>query len=328
MPQSQSLLQVHQNKLCHSRVAARLSTITTTTNRHCFSSAAGDDSGGGEEERHIVLEHVSDNENVPGGVVSILTLNRPRAANAMNRTMLDQLEESLIALEMGNDGTRCVVLTSSSSRVFSAGADLKERRNMTPTQAHDFVSRLRQTMHRVACLPMPVIAAISGTAVGGGLELALCADIRIASTTAKLGLVETSLGIIPGAGGTQRLPRVVGISKAKQMIFSAQKLSAHDALDCGLVDHVVDTIPLPDDGGSTVSPVLEKALEVAWNMARNGPVALRAAKQAIDQGMFATTMQQALDVEKSCYTKILETEDRLEGLKAFAEKRTPNFKGS
>ncbi|KAL7576003.1 hypothetical protein ACA910_000790 [Epithemia clementina (nom. ined.)] len=300
-------------------------------------------------ERQVLLNHLSNNDIVPGGVVSILTLNRPGAANAMSKTMLLQLKEALAELDgqtpwQGEQQrSRCVVLASSSPRVFSAGADLKERRTMSLDEAQAFVTDLRQTMHRVSELPMPVIAALSGSALGGGLELALCADIRIASESAVLGLVETSLAIIPGAGGTQRLPRLIGLAKAKELVFTAAKLSARQALDCGLVDYVVEDSADPSSSSATSgderassdavvassppSPVLDKALELAWKIASNGPLAVQAAKRAMDGGMFATSMQAALDLEEKCYSTILTTEDRLEGLAAFADKRKPHFTG-
>ena len=287
----------------------------------------------------IILDHLSNNENVPGGVVSILTLNRPNAANAMNRTMLLELKEALKELEeqQHEPQSRCVILASASSRVFSAGADLKERRTMSLEEAQEFVTDLRQTLHRVSELPMPVIAAISGTALGGGLELALCADLRVANESAVMGLVETSLAIIPGAGGTQRLPRLIGLSKAKELVFTAAKVSARQALEYGLVDYVVCDSnqddgtdkhkPEAQQSPSRSSPVLDKAWELAWKVARNGPVAVQAAKRAMNQGMFASEMQTALDVERHCYSQILATNDRLEGLAAFSEKRTPQYTG-
>ena len=275
------------------------------------------------------MDHLTNAENVPGGIVSILTLNRPNAANAMSKTMLQQLKEALAHLE--HNPSRCVIVASSSNKVFSAGADLKERRTMTLEEAQDFVTDLRRTMHRVSELPMPVIAAMSGTALGGGLELALCADIRVANRSAVLGLVETSLAIVPGAGGTQRLPRIIGVSKAKELIFTASKISADQALSYGLVDYVVQDSQAYDnddkDKSAEYPPVVDKALDIAWKIARNGPLAVKASKRAIDQGMFAPNMEVALDVERECYASILKTEDRLEGLAAFAEKRTPEYTG-
>jgi enoyl-CoA hydratase/carnithine racemase len=171
-------------------------------------------------------------------------------------------------------------------------------------------------MQRMSELPMPVIAAVEGVAVGGGLEIALAADLRVASKTATLGLPETSLAIIPGAGGTQRLPRLVGVSKAKELIWTGQRLTGDEALEAGLVDQVVEP-------GLT----LEAATEWAWKIAKQGPIAIRASKLAIDKGLEARTMKEALETERQNYAKVLPTEDRLEGLKAFKEQRTPSYRG-
>lgn len=266
-------------------------------------------------EQNILLEHLT-NEQVPGGVISLLTLNRPQAANAMSRLFMQQLSDALTQLEADQE-TRCLVITSASPKVFSAGADLKERRTMTVDEAEATVVHLRETMQRVADLPMPVIASVSGVAVAGGLELALAADLRVANQSTVLGLVETSLGIVPGAGGTQRLSRLIGMSKAKELIFTASKIKATTALRMGLVDHVM----------SQNEEVLDKSLELAWTIAQNGPLAVRAAKEAMNQGIMAHSMEEALDIERINYQKVLTTEDRLEGLAAFAEKRKPHYKG-
>lgn len=178
---------------------------------------------------------VSDNN-----LITSITLNRPSAANAMGSKMLSQLE---IALEdiSNRPTTRCVILKSAAaSNVFSAGADLKERSEMTLEEAERFVHRLRTTFHKFASLPIPTIAAIDGIAVGGGLELALAADIRVATSNSKFGLPETSLAIIPGAGGTQRLPRLIGLARAKELIFTGRIIDASTAYSYGLVGHVVD----------------------------------------------------------------------------------------
>jgi enoyl-CoA hydratase/carnithine racemase len=239
----------------------------------------------------------------------------------MGSVMLAELQKCLEDLEQQatcdfSSGSRCVVVTSSSPKVFSAGADLKERREMTPDQAEAFVSQLRTTMQRIAALPQPVIAAVEGVAVGGGLELALACDLRIAAQTATLGLPETSLAIIPGAGGTQRLPRLIGVARAKELIWTGRRLSGEEAFSCGLVDRVVEP-----------GRAVEEAMSLAWKIAGNGPIAIRASKEAIDQGLTATTMEEALEIERQCYGLTLPTKDRQEGLAAFNEGRTPNYKG-
>lgn len=249
--------------------------------------------------------------------ITEITLHRPKA-NAMGSTMLSELEECLDELEqeVTSDTSRCVVLKSSSPKVFSAGADLKERREMTLDQAEAFVTRLRTTMQRVATLPQPVIAAVEGVAVGGGLELALACDMRIASQSAIMGLPETSLAILPGAGGTQRLPRLIGVSRAKEIIWTGRRLSGEEAHAIGLVDKVVEA-----------GTAAKEAASLAWKIAANAPIAIRASKEAIDQGSTAITMEEALEIERECYGYTLPTKDRLEGLVAFNEGRQPLYKG-
>jgi enoyl-CoA hydratase/carnithine racemase len=267
-------------------------------------------------QQEIVLEH-HEHTDLPGAIVSIMTLNRPKA-NAMGSVMLQQLQDCLTALEdnKSEQRSRCLVLTSSSPTVFSAGADLKERATMSQSQAAAFVTQLRNTMDRISRLSIPVLASIEGVAVGGGLEIALAADIRIAAKTASLGLPETSLAIVPGAGATQRLPRLIGMARAKDLIFTGRRINGEVAAEYGLVQYVVET-GLAD----------RKALELAWEIASNGPVAIQAAKYAIDEGMTADNMTEALEIERQAYARVLPTSDRLEGLEAFKEKRPPVYKG-
>jgi enoyl-CoA hydratase/carnithine racemase len=267
-------------------------------------------------QAQIVLEH-HEHTDLPGAIVSVMTLNRPKA-NAMGSVMLQQLQDCLTALEDKNSEqrSRCLVLTSSSPAVFSAGADLKERATMSQSQAAAFVTQLRNTMDRISRLSIPVLASIEGVAVGGGLEMALAADIRIAAKTASLGLPETSLAIVPGAGATQRLPRLIGMARAKDLIFTGRRINGVTALEYGLVQYVVET-GLAD----------RKSMELAWEIAKNGPVAIQAAKYAIDEGMTADSMTEALEIERQAYARVLPTSDRLEGLEAFKEKRLPVYKG-
>lgn len=267
------------------------------------------------DEPQILVEHFTKPE-IPGASVAIMTLNRPKA-NAMGKTMINQLNEYLDSMEKENiSSTRCLVLTSCSNKVFSAGADLKERREMTVNQAAAFVTNLRLTFERLSKLPLPIIAAIEGVAVGGGLEIALAADIRVASETCSLGLPETSLAIIPGSGGTQRLARLIGVARAKEMIFTGNRIDGKTAADYGLVQHVVPR-------GLT----MERALEIAWQISRNGPVAIAASKFAIDEGIVAKDMAEALSIERQAYDRVLVTRDRIEGLNAFNEQRKPEYRG-
>ena len=248
--------------------------------------------------------------------VAELTFNRSKAANAMGRQMLSELQSTIAYLTNHKTEVRCVVLTSSSNKVFSAGADLRERSKMTQEEAADFVKSLRGTFDALANLPMPVISAIEGVAVGGGLEVALTSDIIVAGENAKFGLPETSLAIIPGAGGTQRLPRFIGAARAKELIFTGRRIDAQTAHDYGLVQHVVP-------GGGAVG----KALEIAREIASNGPLAIRAAKSAVLRGIDAPTLKEGMGIERTYYQTIIPTEDRLEGLAAFREKRKPEYKG-
>lgn len=247
------------------------------------------------------------------GIV-LLGLDRSEAKNALGRQLLGELEAALESLR-GDAEARVVILHSLVDGVFCAGADLKERAGMSPEEAEAFVKRLRAAFTAVERLPMPVLAVLEGAALGGGLELALACDLRVAGSAARLGLPETSLAIIPGAGGTQRLPRLIGRSKAKELIFTARRFSSHEALALGVVDRAVDP-----------GRALDAALDLARQILPNGPVALRAAKEAIDMGM-DLAREAGLEVEQACYAKVLPTEDRLEGLAAFREKRKPVYRG-
>ncbi|RMG85338.1 MAG: enoyl-CoA hydratase [Candidatus Dadabacteria bacterium] len=244
----------------------------------------------------------------------LITLNRPQVMNSISFQMLLDLNRVLDEVRF-DTSVRCVVITGAGDRAFCAGADLKERAGMTEDQVRRYIYTIRNTFTEVENLPMPVIAAVNGVALGGGTELALASDLRIASENATLGLTETSLAIIPGAGGTQRLPRIVGKAKAKELIFTAKRISAAEALEIGLVNRVV---PL--------AGLLDAARELAAAIAKNGPLAVRAAKRAIDRGM-EMDLADALVFESTCYETLIPTEDRLEGLRAFREKRKPDYQG-
>ena len=255
-------------------------------------------------------------ERLLGGDAGIvlLGLDRPASRNALGRQLLAEFGEALSALRFDPE-LRVVILHSLVPGVFCAGADLKERAVMPPQEVAAFVHGLRSAFTELEDLPMPVIAAIEGAALGGGLELALACDLRVAGMDARLGLPETSLAIIPGAGGTQRLPRLIGRSKAKELIFTARRIGAEEARALGLVDHA-----------APVGQALDKALELAREILPNGPVAVRMAKQAVDRGL-EVDRNTGLALEQACYAQVIPTEDRLEGLAAFREKRKPVFKG-
>lgn len=246
--------------------------------------------------------------------IAMITLNRPEAANALSIEMLEGLRDALLTCKYDRL-VRCIVITGAGEKAFCAGADLKERAGMDAVQVRKTVSLIRDNINSLESLPQPVIAAVNGVAFGGGTELALACDIRIASETAKLGLTETSLGIIPGAGGTQRLPRLVGKGRAKELIFTARRIDAAEALEIGLVEYTVPSARL-----------LDKALEIAGQIVRNGPIAVAQAKFAIDKG-YDVDLNTGLAIEQNAYEVTIPTKDRLEGLQAFKEKRTPNYIG-
>lgn len=262
---------------------------------------------------HPALNHVRF-ETAEAGIIT-LTLDRP-PVNALGRVLVDDLNAACAWLEgLAADAAPRAVILAASGKCFCAGADLKERQGMSAEDVRRWVPHLSGTFTRIARLPMPTIAVVQGVAAGGGMELALACDLRVAEEPATLGLRETALAILPGAGGTQRLPRLIGPSRAKRWIFTAAMHGAAQALADGAVDDVA-----PAGEGRA------RALAWARAIAANGPVAVRLAKKAVDGG-FDRPLDQGLDHERVCYEGVLSTEDRLEALKAFIEKRDPVFKG-
>lgn len=252
--------------------------------------------------------------STPEEGIVLITLNRPQAANALSIQMLTVLQDVLESCKF-DPSVRCVVLTGAGEKAFCAGADLKERAGMDLPTVRRTVSMIRNTVNIVERLPQPVIAAVNGVAFGGGTELALACDIRIASETAKFGLTETSLGIIPGAGGTQRLPRLVGKGRAKELIFTARRIDAKEAKEIGLVEFA-----------EPAESVLDKAIEIARQIGKNGPIAVKQAKFAIEKGL-EVDLNTGLAIEENAYEITIPTKDRMEGLQAFTEKRVPVYKG-
>ena len=251
-------------------------------------------------------------ETVDG--VATITLDRPDVLNAMNDAMRRELTRCFTDLA-GDDDVRVVVVTGAGERAFSAGADIREFvEPLVPVRFREQRRRLdfRQVMDRCA---QPIIAAIRGFALGGGLELALACDIRSASEDAQLGLTEVNLAIIPGGGGTQRLPRLIGRGKALEMILTGAHLPAAEALRIGLVERVVP----PAD-------VLSNAMELARTLAGKAPVALRYAKEAVVKGL-ELPLADGLRLEGDLSTLLRTTDDRLEGARAFLEKRRPRWQG-
>ncbi|WP_096440240.1 enoyl-CoA hydratase-related protein [Alteribacter populi] len=247
------------------------------------------------------------------GVVWI-KINRPEAANALSKDVLIELTNQLE--ELATDRSiRALVITGAGDKVFSAGADLKERRGLSPEEVPQAVKRIRDTVNTVENFPAPTIAAINGSVFGGGLELALACDLRVAVNYATFALTETTLAIIPGAGGTQRLPRTIGMPRAKEMIFTGEKIDAQTAEQWGLVNRVCESTSL-----------LTEVEALTSKMAGNGPVALRQAKYAMDLGA-QTDLNSGLTIEEKAYEVTIPTKDRTEGLEAFKEKRKPQYTG-
>ncbi|CAH0564259.1 unnamed protein product [Brassicogethes aeneus] len=250
--------------------------------------------------------------------IAVCGLNRPSAKNAFSRNLLDELHKTIDKISFENKA-RVFVLRSMVPGAFCSGADLKERATMTPQEVSSFVSNLRYMMTRLHNLQIPIIAAIDGLALGGGLEIALACDIRIASETSKLGLVETKLAILPGAGGTQRLPRIINPSLAKELIFTARIFDGKYAKEIGIVNHVVPQ-------NETEDAAYQKAISISEEILPNGPVAVKMAKLAINKGI-EVDLHSGLSIEESCYQHVIPTKDRTEGLNAFKEKRRPEYVG-
>lgn len=256
----------------------------------------------------VILEETDDHG------VCTLTLNRPDALNSMNGEVVNELANTFYAMN-ARDDVRAIILTGAGEKAFCVGADLKERRTMSDRDVEQRLRDYRTTFRAVETVNKPVVCAINGYAFGGGLELALACDLRVMAEATRIGLTETRLGIIPGAGGTQRLPRIVGVAKAKELIFTARRLSAEEALAIGLVNRVARGAEL-----------LSEARTLSREIAKAAPIALAQAKTAIQRGV-EVDLETGLEIEAQCYAATIPTEDRQEGLEAFAEKREPEWQG-
>ncbi|XP_046979122.1 enoyl-CoA hydratase domain-containing protein 2, mitochondrial [Vanessa cardui] len=250
--------------------------------------------------------------------IAVYGLNSPKARNALGFDLLQSMRE-VNQLIREDTKISVVILHSLVPGIFCAGANLKERLKMNDDEVATFVRGLRNTFIEIEDLPMPTIAAVEGVAVGGGLELALACDIRVAAETAKLGLIETGRGLIPGAGGTQRLPRVVHLNIAKELIFTSRIINGNEAKDLGLVNHVV-----PQNNNNNAA--FEKSMSIAREIISNAPIALRCAKQAINEGV-QLSIKDGYEVEQKCYEINIPTKDRKEGMLSFMEKRKPQYQG-
>lgn len=249
--------------------------------------------------------------------VAVVTLNRPERLNTLGGTMKSDLQAVFGELARNDDAVRVVVLTGSGDRAFCAGADIKERAALQQSlpDYHQKQKVTHELFRAIETFEKPVIAAINGVALGGGLELALCADIRIAASHAKLGLPEARIGALPAAGGTQRLPRLVGTGWAKQLMFTCDHIDAQQALAIGLVTQVTE----PDE-------LMPTALAMAARIAANAPLSVRFIKQAVDRGM-QVGIEAGLEYERYAAAIVVSSQDRVEGMRSFVEKRKPVFKG-
>lgn len=246
--------------------------------------------------------------------LATIHFNRPDKANAISRSLLSEFHRDIKSVE-ANSNIRCLVISGMGYKAFCAGADLEERRGMKEDEIFQFLDDFRNTLEILENLPCPTIAAINGFAFGGGLEIALACDIRLMKESASIGLPETKLGIIPGAGGTQRLPRLIGQAKAMSLIFRGRRLSSELALKYGVVEECYPDGSFWDDTMEFVGDILSSA-----------PISLRLSKLAIRKGL-EQTLDEGLDMERDYYKQTLHTKDREEALLAFQEKRHPKFKG-
>jgi enoyl-CoA hydratase/carnithine racemase len=248
------------------------------------------------------------------GAVAWVTIDRPEAMNALSGAVLEGLADAAADLASDLD-VRLVAVTGAGDRAFSAGADLKERRGMSEDETRARIDTINRVFTTWARLPKLTVAAVNGVALGGGMELALTCDLRIADETATFGQTEVRLGILPGAGGTQRLARLLGPARAKELILLGRRISAARALEMGLVSQVVPAGGLP-----------AAVAAVATELEGCAPVSVAQAKIAIDVGL-EVGIDEGLAIERRCYEVTLRTEDRDEGLRAFSEKRPPRFQG-
>jgi enoyl-CoA hydratase len=246
--------------------------------------------------------------------IEIITFNRSKALNALNSALLEELSAALDSVA-GNEDIRVLVITGAGDKAFVAGADIKEMAGLSALQAKHFAHKGQSVINKIVALPIPVMAAVNGYALGGGLEIALACDFIYAAESASLGLPETTLGLIPGFGGTQRLPRLIGPNHAKELIYTGKIITAAEALAIGLVNRVV-----------APGALLENVMETARTMAAKGRISLRAAKEAVNNGL-DTNLNTGLKMEQDGFAICMISEDAREGTQAFIEKRPPVFKG-
>ncbi|HMV80194.1 MAG TPA: enoyl-CoA hydratase-related protein [Leptospiraceae bacterium] len=245
--------------------------------------------------------------------IGIIRLNRPEKSNSISRELLQNLNSAVLSFK-NDPEIRCLMITSEGGKTFCAGADLEERSRMSREEVFQFLNDFRNLLHLLENLEIPTVSAMNGSAFGGGLELALATDIRLVKEDSVIGLTETKLGIIPGAGGTQRLARLIGKASAKDLIFRAARINSAEALRLGIVQRVI------------IDNFIDLSVEYCREICSSAPIAVRAAKKAVERG-FSEDIERGLDIERECYLLTLDTEDRNEALLAFKEKRKPVFKG-
>ncbi len=241
------------------------------------------------------------------GMIGIITISREKALNALNSQVLDEIEKTFDSVDV--DKIRCLILTGAGDKSFVAGADISQMSTASKSEGEAFGKKGNDIFRKIEVFPIPVIAAINGFALGGGCEIAMSCDIRICSDNAVFGQPEVGLGITPGFGGTQRLPRIVGIGMAKQMIYAGKNIKADEALRIGLVNAVYPQAEL-----------MAAAEKLANSIASVAPIAVRNSKKAINEGL-QVDMDKAIVIEEKLFGACFETEDQKEGMKAFLEKR-------
>ena len=247
------------------------------------------------------------------GYVGIMTINRPQALNALNKDVLKDIEAAFEAVDLSR--IRAIILTGAGEKSFVAGADIAAMSTMTKAEGEAFGKFGNDIFRKIETFPIPVIAAVNGFALGGGNELAMSCDIRICSDNAMFGQPEVGLGITPGFGGTQRLARLIGVGKAKEMVYGARNIKADEAYRLGLVNAVY-----------TQEELMPAAKKLAAGIAKNAPIAVRNSKKAMNEGL-QVDMDQAIVIEEKVFGDCFETEDQKEGMTAFLEKRkVDNFK--
>ena len=244
------------------------------------------------------------------GNVGVLTINRPAALNALNDQVIRELDEALDSIDL--DTVRCLVVTGEGQKAFVAGADIGQMRGLTKEEGVAFGKLGNDVFRKLETLPIPTIAAVCGFALGGGCELAMSCDIRLCSDTAVFGQPEVGLGITPGFGGTQRMARLIGMGRAKELLYTARKVKAPEALTIGLVQGVYP-----------VEQLMEEALKMAARIAGNAPIAVRATKKAVNDGL-QVDMDRAIEIEEKLFGSCFETEDQKNAMGAFLEKRKPD----